>query len=232
MTNIIGEHNSKKGYKYLGLITTSGVAILLISGITAGKIVQLSIFPVSAAVLYYPYTYILGDVLAEVYGYAQARKVMWNFIFFSILSVVIYQIVVLLPPATGFTNNEAYTSVLGQVPRIVAGGLLALFTGQVLNDFTLAKMKLLTKGKYLWTRTIGSTAVGQFADAVIFYTISLFGVIPNDLLVKAILASWFLKVLLETLMTPVTYYVIKKLKQVENEDYYDTDTNFNPFIMR
>lgn len=221
-----------KTYKYLGLITTLYIAFQLISDVTAGKIVQLGIFTVSATVLYFPITYIFADVLTEVYGYAKARNVVWQAFLASVIAGLIYQLVVWLPPAIGFDANDAYARVLGSVPRILLGGWIAVWAGGILNDYVLAKMKIWTNGKYLWTRTIGSTIVGEGANTILFYTIALSGILPNNLLISSILSGWLLKVLVETVLTPVTYYVVAKLKKVENEDYYDRDTDFNPLIIK
>lgn len=221
-----------KQYKYLGVITILYVVFQLVSDITAGKIIQLGIFTVSATVLYFPITYIFADVLTEVYGYAKARLVVWQVLVASVLAGLIYQLVVLLPPAVGFGANDAYALVLGSVPRILLGGWIAVWVGGILNDYVLAKMKIWTNGKYLWTRTIGSTVVGEGANTVLFYTIALYAVIPNDILFASILSGWFLKVAVEVIFTPVTYIVIAKLKREENEDYYDRDTNFNPLIVK
>ena len=132
----------------------------------------------------------------------------------------------------GFDANDAYARVLGSVPRILLGGWIAVWVGGILNDFILAKMKVWTRGKYLWTRTIGSTIIGEGANTVLFYVIALYAIIPNNLLVTSILSGWFLKVLVETIFTPVTYFVVNKLKKLENEDYYDKETDFNPFILK
>ena len=216
-------------YKDLDLIILLDVALMGIVNVISGKIIQVSIFTLSAASLLIPITYIFGDVLTEVYGYKQARRATWFLFSITVLSAIIYQLVVFLPAAPGFEANEAYSLVLGQVPRIVIGGWAALFTGQFANDFILAKLKLLTNGKYLWVRTIGSTIVGQFFDTTSFYIIALANVIPTGLLIRAILSGWFLKVFIEIVMTPVTYYVVGKLKKSEKEDYFDKNTNFNPF---
>src|SRR3989344_705271 len=221
-----------KQYKYLGLITALYITFQLVSDITAGKIVKLGIFTVSATVLYFPFTYIFADVLTEVYGYAKARSVVWMVFFSSVIAGLIYVLVVFLPPAVGFDANDAYARVLGQVPRILFGGWIAVWVGGILNDYTLAKMKVWTKGKHLWTRTIGSTLIGEGANTILFYVIALSGVIPTSLLIASILSGWFLKVLVEVIMTPITYKVVAKLKKVEGEDYYDTKTNFNPLIIR
>lgn len=221
-----------KSYKYLGLITTLYIAFQLISDVTAGKIVELGIFTVSATVLYFPITYIFSDILAEVYGYAKARSVVWQALLASVIAGFVYQLVVWLPPAVGFDANDAYTRVLGSVPRILLGGWIAVWVGGILNDYVLAKMKVWTKGKYLWSRTITSTIVGEGANTVLFYTIALYAVLPNNLLISSILSGWFLKTLVEIGFTPVTYYVVARLKKAEAEDFYDTNTNFNPFIVK
>lgn len=221
-----------KRYKYLGLITCLYVTFQLVSDVTAGKIVHLWLFPVSVTVLYFPVTYIFSDILTEVYGYARARSVLWTVMACSILAGLVYQLVVWLPPAAGFKSNEAYTTVLGSVPRILLGGWIAVFAGDILNNFVLAKMKIFTKGKFLWTRTIGSTFVGQFVNTICFYVIALYGVLPNELLVQSILTGWLLKVAVEIAFTPATYFVVGRLKRLENEDYYDRDTDFNPLIIR
>ncbi len=219
-------------YRYLGLITALYITFQLVSDITAGKIIQLGIFTVSATVLYFPITYIFADVLTEVYGYARARSVVWMVLVSSVLAGLIYQLVVWLPPATGFDANAAYVRVLGSVPRILLGGWIAVWVGGILNDYVLAKMKVWTSGKYLWTRTVSSTIIGEWANTVLFYSIALYAVIPNNLLITSILSGWFLKVLVEVIFTPWTYYVINKLKRLESEDYYDRDTNFNPLIIK
>ncbi|MFA4953144.1 MAG: queuosine precursor transporter [Candidatus Pacearchaeota archaeon] len=221
-----------KQYKYLGLITALYITFQLVSDITAGKIVQLGIFTVSATVLYFPFTYIFADILTEVYGYAKARSVVWMVLISSVLAGLIYTVVVFLPPAVGFDANDAYTRVLGQIPRILIGGWIAVWIGGILNDYTLAKMKVWTKGKHLWSRTIGSTIVGEGANTFLFYVIALYAVIPTGLLITSILSAWFLKTTVEVVMTPITYKVVAKLKKVEGEDYYDINTNFNPLIIR
>lgn len=221
-----------KQYKYLGLITVLYVAFQLVSDVTAGKIVSLGIFTVSATVLYFPITFIIADVLTEVYGYAKARSVLWYVLAASVIAGLLYQLVVWLPPAPGFDAAEAYARVLGSVPRILLGGWIAVFVGSILNDFIMAKMKVWTKGKHLWARTISSTVVGEGANTALFYLIALYAVIPNNILLASILSGWFLKVVVEVVMTPVTYAVVKKLKKAEGEDVYDTNTNFNPFSLK
>ena len=182
--------------------------------------------------MFFPVTYIFADLLTEVYGYARSRSVVWTVFFGSILAGLIYQLVVYLPPIAGFDANGAYVRVLGSVPRILLGGWIAVWVGGMLNDYVLAKMKVWTNGKYLWTRTIGSTVVGEFANTVLFFSIALYAVILNNLLFASIISGWLIKVAVEVIFTPLTYYVVRKLKNLEGEDYYDRDTNFNPFIIQ
>lgn len=217
-----------KQYKYLGLLTILYVTFQLVSDVSAGKIVSLGIFTVSATVLYFPITFIIADVLTEVYGYARARRVLWQVLLASVLAGIVYQIVVWLPAAPGFDAAPAYSRVLGAVPRILLGGWIAVWVGSILNDYIMARMKVWTNGKYLWMRTIGSTIVGEGANTALFYMIALYAIIPNNILVASILSGWFLKVVVEVVMTPVTYAVVNKLKKVEGEDYYDRNTDFNP----
>lgn len=180
--------------------------------------------------LYFPVTYIISDVLTEVYGYAKARSVLWTVMFCSITAGLIYQLVILFSSPPEAQNSEAYHIVLGAVPRVLLGGWIAVFTGDILNNYMLAKMKILTNGKYLWTRIIGSTIVGQFVNTTCFYGIALSGILPISLLIKSILVGWFFKVIVEVIFTPITYMVVHFLKKAEEEDFYDRDTNFNPLI--
>lgn len=224
--------NPSLQFKYLNFITVTYVTVLLISNTTAGKIVSLNNFATDAATLFFPVVYIISDILTEVYGYAKARNVLWIVIYSQILMSLLYSLVVLMPPAVGFDANDSFIRVLSQVPRIVFGSLIAIFIGSILNDFILAKMKILTKGKHLWARTIGSTIIGQGADTVIFYLIAFYTVIPDTLLISSILFTWIIKVIIEIVLTPLTYFIINRLKKAENTDTYDTRTDFNPFILK
>lgn len=220
-----------KTYKYLGLILGLYITFQLVSDVSAGKIIQVLGYPVSVTVLFFPITYIFADVLTEVYGYARARSVVWTVFFSSVIAGLIYQLAVYLPAASGFDAGAAYARVLGSVPRILLGGWIAVWVGGILNDYILAKMKVWTNGKHLWVRTITSTVVGEFANTVLFYVIALYAILPNNLLVTSILVGWIIKVAVEVIFTPWTYYVVHKLKKLENEDYYDRDTNFSPFVI-
>ena len=221
-----------KRYKYLGAITIGYVTMQLVSDVTAGKIITLFGLTVSVTALYFPVTYIFADILTEVYGYARARSVLWTVLSCSVAAGLIYQLVVFLPPAQGFDANAAYVRVFGQVPRVLIGGWIAVFTGDILNNYVLAKLKLVTSGKHLWLRTISSTVVGEFANTALFYVIALYSVIPTNLLISSVLSGWFLKVVVEVLFTPLTYQVVNALKNAEREDFFDRNTNFNPLIVR
>lgn len=222
----------ERHYKYYGLIVCLYVALQLVSDVTAGKIANVFGMPVSVTVIWFPITYIFADILTEVYGYAKARSALWTVLICSILAGVIYQIAAIMPPAEGFDADPAYRRVFFQVPRVLLGGWIAVFAGEISNNYVLAKIKILSKGRFLWIRTISSTIVGQFVNTALFYVIALYAVIPTDLLLKSVLTGWLLKVGVEVLCTPVTYLVVGGLKRAENEDYYDVETDFNPLIFR
>lgn len=221
-----------KHYKLLVFFTVLNITFQLVSDVTAGKIIQLFIFPVSVTVLYFPFVYIISDIMTEVYGYARARLVTWLTLISSVIAGVIYLIVANLPSPEFFGASEAYATVFGIVPRILIGGWIAVFAGDILNNYVLAKMKVWTKGKHLWARTIGSTIFGQGVNTILFYVIALSGILPTNVLIISILSAWFLKVAIEAVFTPITYYVIRKVKKIEGEDHYDIDTDFNPFSFK
>lgn len=205
---------------------------MLATQVSNGKIVELGPFIISVAIVFFPLTYLLSDIFTEVYGYAQARRVVWKNFMALVIAAVLYQIVVYLPPAATFTGNAAYVQILGAVPRFLIGGWLAVLAGSFLNDYVMAKMKVWTKGKYLWMRTIVSTMVGEVGDTLFFYPIAFYGTLPNSVILSLMLGGWFVKVAVEVIFTPLTYYVVNKLKKLENEDYYDVNTDFNPFTLK
>jgi uncharacterized integral membrane protein (TIGR00697 family) len=213
---------------YFWPIVIAYITFQLVSDVTAGKIIQMGPAQVSVTVLYFPFTYVISDVLTEVYGYARARRVLWLVMASSVTAGLIYQLVVVLPPAASFDNNSAYATVLGQVPRILFAGWIAVFAGDIANNYVLAKMKIWTKGRWLWTRTIGSTVIGQFVNTTIFYLGALSGILPSNILLMAIFWAWLAKVVVEVLATPLTYAVVSFLKRKEGLDYYDYQTNFSP----
>jgi uncharacterized integral membrane protein (TIGR00697 family) len=172
---------------------------------------------------------VLGDVLTEVYGYARARRVIWTGFAALAFMAAMSWVVVALPPADGWEGQAAYEAVFGLTGRIVAASILAFWMGEIANAFVMAKMKLLTGGRHLWTRTIGSTVVGQGIDSLIFYPVAFYGIWSNDLLLTVMVTNYLLKVAWEALLTPATYVVVGKLKRAEGVDVYDEQTDFSPF---
>ncbi len=219
---------SLKAYKYLGTISVFFVSVLLISNIASTKIVDFGVFTFDAGTLLFPLSYIFGDILTEVYGYKRSRKVIWLGFFMALLMSLVFIIVGKLPASPDWSNQEAYNAILGMTPRIVFASLIAYALGSFSNAFVLAKMKIWTNGKKLWARTIGSTLVGELVDSSLFILIAFAGLLPSSLLVTLIISNYVFKTLVEVILTPVTYRVVKFLKEREGEDYYDKDTNFNP----
>jgi len=217
-------------YKYYDFAMAGFVAILLLSNlIGAAKVAALWGFEFGAGVLFFPLSYVLGDVLTEVYGYARARRCVWAGFAAMLFMAFMAWAVVSMPPAEGWLGQGAYEEVFGITPRIVLASTIAFWAGELANAFVMAKMKIITRGKHLWTRTIGSTIVGQAVDSILFYPIAFFMVWDHDLLVTVMWSNFLLKVTWEAVLTPVTYKLVAALKKAEHEDYYDTDTNFNPF---
>ena len=217
------------GYRYFDIIAGLFVAVLLISNIASTKIVQLWKFTFDGGTILFPLSYIFGDILTEVYGYRKSRRVIWIGFFSALLMSLTLVLVGLLKPAAGWEFQEAYMKILGQTPRIVAASLVAYFAGEFSNSFVLAKMKILTRGKWLFTRTIGSTIIGEGIDTVLFVTIAFAGLYTNHLLFLIIISNYIFKVLLEIVLTPATYKVVGFLKRREKVDWFDYKTNFNPF---
>lgn len=193
-----------------------------------------------AGVLFFPISYLFGDILTEVYGYARSRKVIWAgfgaLIFASVMSFVVTALPLPLgvSPETSAANAEkqqAIEMIFGQTPRIVLASLTAFWMGEFVNSFVLAKLKLITAGRFLWIRTISSTIMGEIADSLVFYPIAFFGIWTNEQLISVMIGNYFIKVLWEVLATPFTYIIINFLKKAEHEDYYDRDTDFNPFSL-
>lgn len=209
------------------------VTVLLTANVIGpGKVAQLGGFTFGAGVLFFPVSYVFGDVLTEVYGYARARKVIWAgfaaLIFASFMSLVI----VALPPAADWPNQAAYEAVFGQTPRIIFASLVAFFCGEFVNSYVLAKMKVWMEGRRLWMRTIGSTIFGEGVDSLIFYPLAFLGVWPVHLVLTVMGSNYLIKVGWEALMTPFTYKIVGALKRVEAEDFYDRETDFTPFTIK
>ncbi len=226
---------SGRNLRFYDVVMAAFVTILLLSNlIGAGKVAQLDLplvglWPFGAGILFFPISYIIGDVLTEVYGYARARRVVWTGFAALLFMVVMSFVVVRLPPAPGWQGQAAYEAVFSATPRIVLASMLAFWAGELANSFVLARMKLMTQGRLLWTRTIGSTVVGQGVDSLIFYPVAFYGVWDNSLLLTVIATQYALKVGWEVLLTPLTYKVVGALKRAEGVDVYDSDTDFTPF---
>jgi uncharacterized integral membrane protein (TIGR00697 family) len=186
--------------------------------------------------LFFPISYIFGDILTEVYGYARARKVIWAGFAAMLFYVLMSQVVIRMPPNPDEPYNRiiqpALETVFGSGWRIVGASILAFWLGDFVNSYVLAKMKLLTRGRFLWMRTIGSTFVGQFVDSAVFYPLAFGGLWTAQTIIAVVLFNWFLKTMVEVVFTPLTYLIVNALKRAENEDYYDRQTNFTPFSLR
>ncbi|MDE3105325.1 MAG: queuosine precursor transporter [Acidobacteriota bacterium] len=216
-------------FKYLDALTTAFVVILLVSNLIAQKVVAIGPFNVSGAVILFPVTYIFGDVFTEVYGFASSRRAIWLGFFGTLLLYLVGTIIIALPAAPGWHNQAAFDTVFGFIPRILAASLAAFWVGEFANSYTMAKLKLLTDGRKLWTRTIGSTVVGQAVDTSLVITLTFLGVMPLRTILTMIVSSYLLKVAYEVLATPVTYVVINSLKRAERSDPFDRHESFNPF---
>jgi len=226
-----------KTYRYYEFVMAAFVTILICSNLIGpAKIVQPDWLPFAfgAGVLFFPISYIFGDILTEVYGYARARRVIWAGFGGLAFASVMASVVVALPPAPFWENQKAYEVAFGTTWRIAAASMFAYFCGEFANSFVLAKMKILTAGKWLWTRTIGSTIVGEAVDSTLFYPLAFYnsGLFPDDKLPAIMLAQFGLKVAVEVIFTPVTYKIVGFLKRAEHEDFYDRGTNFTPFSLK
>ena len=224
-------------FRYYDLVMAAFVTILILSNLIGAAKPSFITLPdgsewsFGAGVLFFPVSYIIGDVLTEVYGYARARRVIWTG--FAALAFMAFMawVVVALPPAAGWTGQAAYEQVFGNTWRIVAASMIAFWAGEFANSYVLARMKVWTRGKALWSRTIGSTVVGQGLDSLIFYPLAFYGLAgwPPELLWQVMLSQWAIKTAWEALLTPFTYLVIGWLKRREDIEIYDTDTDFSPF---
>lgn len=219
---------SHKNFKFLPLITVFFVTVLLISNIVSTKIVDLWLVVFDAWTLLFPLSYIFSDVLTEVYWYKETRKIIWMWFGSIILLSWIIMLVWILPPASDRTFQKDYQNILGLTPRIVIASLIAYFFWEFSNSYIMAKIKIKMKWKKLWVRTISSTLVWEFFDTIIFVLIAFYWVFDNELLKTIIISNYVFKVWIEILFTPITYFIVNKLKKIEKEDYYDTKTDFNP----
>jgi hypothetical protein len=198
----------------------------------AVKLINVWGLTLPAAIIIFPLSYIFGDVLTEVYGYSQARKVIWLGFFCNLIAVIAFSIGKVIPPASFWEGQDAYNTILGYAPRLLVASFIAYLIGEFSNSFILTKMKILTKGRWLWTRTIGSTIVGEGLDALVFIFIAFGGTVSILVLLKIVLAHWLFKTGYEVVVTPLTYAIIGYLKGKEKVDTYDYETNFNPLAFK
>jgi uncharacterized integral membrane protein (TIGR00697 family) len=219
-------------YRYFDLVMAAFVTVLLSANVIgAAKVAEVGGFAFGAGVLFFPISYVFGDVLTEVYGYARARRVVWaGFGALAFASFMSWTILA-LPPARRWHDQAAYETVFGSTPRIVLASLVAYFCGEFCNSYVLAKMKVRTSGRLLWSRTIGSTIVGEAVDSAVFYPVAFLGTWETDLVARVMVSNYVLKVLWEAAMTPVTYRIVNFLKRAESEDYFDRHTDFTPFSL-
>ena len=232
--------HAPRQYRYYEFVMAAFVTVLICANLIGpAKISQVEL-PVlgtlvfGAGVLFFPISYVFGDILTEVYGYARARRVIWaGFAGLAFASFMAY-VVVALPPAPFWKNQQAYEIAFGQAWRVAGASMIAYFCGEFVNSYVLARMKIATAGKWLWTRTIGSTIVGEAVDSALFYPLAFYGagIIPDERLIQVMLFQFVAKVAVEVVFTPVTYKVVAALKRAEHEDYYDRNTDFSPFTLR
>src|SRR6266481_5961217 len=216
-------------FKYLDTLITIFVTVLMVSNLVGPKICAIGPFRISGAQLLFPITYIFGDIFTEVYGYAASRRAIWLGFFASALLAGMGMVTVALPPAPEWHDQQAFETVFNFVPRMVLASLAAYWCGEFANSYVMAKMKLLTRGKALWSRTIGSTVVGQFVDTIVVMVLAFGGTISAAAILRLIVSGYIGKVIYETVMTPLTYLVVNGLKKHEGVDTFDVSTDFNPF---
>ena len=223
----------RRSYRYYDLVMAAFVTVLLCANlIGASKVATLFGFTFGAGVLFFPISYVFGDVLTEVYGFARARKVVWAGFSAQVFAAFMSFCVLAFPPAPGWPHQAAFETVFGNTWRISLSSMFAYLCGEFCNSFVLAKMKVRMEGKSLWMRTIGSTIVGEAVDSVIFYPLAFGGVWPMEQVVAVMMSNYMLKVSWEVVNTPITYRVVAFLKRAESEDYYDRNTNFTPFSLK
>ncbi len=226
----------KRAYRYYDLVMAAFVTILICSNLIgpakAAQVTLPLLGPVTfgAGVLFFPISYIFGDILTEVYGYARARKVIWTGFAALIFAAIMSAVIVALPPAPDWPNQHIYEVAFGNTWRIAMASMTAYFCGEFVNSFVLAKMKVWTNGKHLWARFVGSTVAGEAVDSSIFYPLAFLGsgIMPDELVMKLTIVQFFSKTLVEIVLLPVTYRIVAALKKAENEDYFDRKTDFNP----
>lgn len=221
-----------KNYKYYSVITGLFTACLLISNTLDTKIFMFSSLALPAGIILFPLAYLFGDVLTEVYGYSSSRKVIWTGFFSLLLMIVFYEIARNLTPAPFWKNQSSFDTIFSHVPRIVIASISAYFIGEFCNSFVLAKLKIKQSGSKMWLRFIASTIVGQAVDTTVFVLIAFYGSMIFSEMIQVIISAWLFKVIWEVIALPITLPIVKWLKKVENEDYFDTNTDFNPFNVK
>jgi hypothetical protein len=226
-------------FKYYDLIMGAYVCVLLCANLIGPAKVSTIELPIvgditfMAGVLFFPISYLFGDVLTEVYGYARDRRVVWTGFAALVFAAIMSTVIVALPPSASWQDKQAAVeTIFGSTPRIMMGSIIAFWSGSLVNSYVLAKMKIWTEGKWLWTRTIGSTMCGELVDSALFYFIAFYGVWSMDQLLAVTATQYVLKTTWEVVMTPVTYRMVSALKRAEHEDYYDRVTNFTPFALK
>lgn len=233
--------SQSRPYRYLDVITAIFITALITSNLVASKTTVLFGFTIGVGIFIFPISYIFGDILTEVYGYRASRRVIWMGFASAGMASLIFYLCDIAPPAPGFKNQDAFHTILGQTPYILAASLIAYFVGEFCNSYVLAKMKIWSQGRHLWMRTIGSTIIGEGVDSLLFYPLA-FAIFPRlfqfpqavwgwNLVFAVMVGNFVLKVLVEIVFTPVTYALVSYLKRVEQVDVYDTHTNFNPFVL-
>lgn len=230
---MLKQNRSQTGYSSWFLLSTSVfITCLITSNIIAVKLINVCGITLPAAIIVFPLSYIFGDILTEVYGYSAARKVIWLGFFCNLLFVLASSLAKILPPAPFWDGQNAYERILGYAPRLLFASFVAYLLGEFSNSFVLAKLKIKTKGKFLWVRTIGSTIVGQGIDSAVFITLAFYGSMPQIALLFTILNQWLIKTLYEAIFTPFTYAATNFLKRKEGIDVFDYETKFNPLLIR
>jgi uncharacterized integral membrane protein (TIGR00697 family) len=214
---------------YFDIVAMAFIAVYLISQIASAKLFVIGRWTFPGATIVFPLSYIFGDILTEVYGYAKTRRVIWIGFFSAILMALVLWVVQILPPAPDWPNQLAYQAILGVVPRMVLGSIVAYWCGEFTNSYVMAKMKVFTKGRFLWTRTMGSTVTGQAVDSLVFISIAFSGRLPWVVIFQMSASLYLFKIAYEFAATPLTYVVVKRLKRAEGAEIFDRDTNFTPF---
>ena len=220
-------------YKYYDILMASFVTILLTSNlIGAPKVCTVFGFTFGAGVLFFPLSYLFGDILTEVYGYAHSRKVVWAGFGALVFTALMSEFIRLLPGAPHWANQESFDIIFATAPRVAIASLIGYLVGEFMNSYVLARMKVWSNGKHLWMRTIGSTIIGEAIDSIIFYPVAFLGIWSNALVIEVMISNYIIKVIWEIVMTPFTYKIVSFLKHAEKVDYYDRNTNFNPFLLK